>query len=1005
MRLLHFDHFGRLASTDFYGKPAPPYAILSHRWEESEILFEDIASGTYKKKKDGYRKLAFCAKQAAKDQLQYFWIDTCCIKRWDKLERSRAINSMFRWYSNAAKCYVFLSGVSVPTAIDTLQRRDWEISFRTSDWFKRGWTLQELIAPTSVEFFTYEGQWLGNKSSLEQLVHEITNIPLAVLRNLPLDQFTQRERMHWADDRRTTEEEDIVYCLLGIVGVTMQVNYGEGRDKAWRRLKSEVEATSSTPSIIPFSRNEHFVGRESQLAALETKLFSNDYTATRLAIVGPSGTGKSQLALELAYLVREKIKTCSVFWVDASSIDSLDRSYDSIAQRLNIPGWDNEKADAKQLVKLRLEEESGIQCLLIFDNIENISLGASGLSAARAADLTAYLPKSKQCSVVFTTTESSLAKRTASHAILELQELTPDAAKEMFVNYLNRDEDLSSSEEQQARLLLQELSHLPLAIVQAAAYINVTAIPLQDYRSQLNAPNEHDVKQGGELSRDRLQGWSAKNPIATTLFISLDEIRRSHTLAADCLFLAACVAYKDIPFELFEDKNPRGGENAVQVLSRYALVTRRPEDSALDVHRRVHHALRDWLQQQGRLSQQSEDALEQLLRIFPDNSHQNRSKWRRLLPHTKYALSFRSAEVESDCRSALTWRYAMTLRSDGRYNEAEELFVQVMETRKGVLGDEHPDTLASMENLASTYRNQGRWKAAEGLSVQVLETRKRVLGDEHPDTLTSIAHLALTYMNQGRWKEAEELEVQVVEMSSRVLGEEHPNTLASIADLASTYRNQGRWKEAEELSVQVMETSSRVLGEEHPETLAKMAHLASTYMNQGRWTEAEEQFVRVMETSSRVLGEEHPDTLASMTNLASTYRNQGRWTEAEELFVQVIETSSRVLGKEHPDTLASMTNLASTYMNQGRWKETEDLFVQVMETSSRVLGEEHPNTLASMNNLALTLKSQNRDEEALSLLEKCHHLSELVLGESHPDTKLSVAILNEWRAEHSKANQ
>lgn len=191
-------------------------------------------------------------------------------------------------------------------------------------------------------------------------MHEITKIPLAALRNHPLDQFSPRERMHWADNRVTTEQEDIVYCLFGLLGVTMQINYGEGKEKAWRRLQTEVEATSSTPSIIPFSRNEHFFGRESQLAALQANLFSKDYTTTtmtRLAIVGPSGTGKSQLALELAYRVREEIMTWSVFWLNASNVDSLERSYESIAQRLDIPGWDDEKADAKQLVKLHLEKE------------------------------------------------------------------------------------------------------------------------------------------------------------------------------------------------------------------------------------------------------------------------------------------------------------------------------------------------------------------------------------------------------------------------------------------------------------------------------------------------------------------------------------------------------------------------------------------------------------------------------------------------------------------------
>ena len=111
--------------------------------------------------------------------------------------------------------------------------------------------------------------------------------------------------------------------------------------------------------------------------------------------------------------------------------------------------------------------------------------------------------------------------------------------------------------------------------------------------------------------------------------------------------------------------------------------------------------------------------------------------------------------------------------------------------------------------IGRVYDEEGRWKEAEELQVQVMETGSRVLGKEHPDTLTSIANLASTYSNQGRWKEAEELQVQVMETSSRVLGEEHPSTLISMANLASTYSNQGRWKEAEELEVQVTETSLR----------------------------------------------------------------------------------------------------------------------------------------------------------------------------------------------------
>ncbi|KAF2748917.1 HET-domain-containing protein [Sporormia fimetaria CBS 119925] len=218
MRLLHLDDLGRPVLTDFRGKPIPPYAILSHRWSDSEMLIEHIWNGNYKEREQGYRKLKFCAEQAAQDGLPYFWIDSCCINRWDKNELSNAINSMFHWYQNATRCYVFLSDVSL----------DWETLFRKSKWFTRGWTLQELIAPVSVEFFSCEGQPLGDKASLEQLLHDITDIPLAALRNCPLDQFSISERKKWIGNRKTTEEEDIVYCLLGILGVSMPTTYGEG---------------------------------------------------------------------------------------------------------------------------------------------------------------------------------------------------------------------------------------------------------------------------------------------------------------------------------------------------------------------------------------------------------------------------------------------------------------------------------------------------------------------------------------------------------------------------------------------------------------------------------------------------------------------------------------------------------------------------------------------------------------------------------------------------------
>src|ERR1700735_5450999 len=224
MRLLRRSKSGEFSfSRNFVGNDIiPPYAILSHTWgaDSTEVTFEDLTNGTGKDK-PGYEKIRFCGERAGQDDLEYFWVDTCCINKADFTELSEAINSMFRWYRNAAQCYVYLSDVSSP-AFDTTEEfnpRPRESDFQKSRWFTRSWTLQELLAPTSVEFFSQERKRLGDKSSLEQEIHEITAISKAALQGDPLSQFSVDERLSWINPRQTKLEEDKAYSLLGILDI------------------------------------------------------------------------------------------------------------------------------------------------------------------------------------------------------------------------------------------------------------------------------------------------------------------------------------------------------------------------------------------------------------------------------------------------------------------------------------------------------------------------------------------------------------------------------------------------------------------------------------------------------------------------------------------------------------------------------------------------------------------------------------------------------------------
>ncbi|KAL4733122.1 hypothetical protein BDV11DRAFT_210457 [Aspergillus similis] len=630
--------------------------------------------------------------------------------------------------------------------------------------------------------------------------------------------------------------------------------------------------------MVPFRKNPGFVGRDEEISRIDG-LIRQNHGPSKIAICGLGGVGKTQIALELAYRTRERDPELSVFWIPCMSYASFEQACMNIAQFVGMQGL--KPGEAKDRVKSYLSQDD-----------MNMWVGGS----PGAAGLVDFIPQSEQGRILFTTRNRKLAVKLASSFVIEVLEPDSETGLKILEKALINKDLLNDRDA--AIALLKQLMFLPLAIIQAAAYINSNDLGVSDYITLLQEQEPDVIDLLSEDFGDDGRYQEIQNP----------KIQESNQLAADYLSFMACVNPREIPQSLIPPaKSKKDKLEAIGLLKGFAFVSEQVQDHALSLHRLVRLSARSWLRQHQLFYQQIRKTADQL----------DRNLWR---------VEFKEELVKY---VHLVQKVGRCLRTEGRYKEAAAIIESLISKQRTGKDDLDTSLLISLDNLATTYWQQGRWKNAEELNVQVLGIRKQALGSDHPDTLQSMANLACTYGDQGRWKEAEKLEVQVLDTSKQVLGPEHPDTLRSMANLASTYRQQGRWKEAEELDVQALEIRKQVLGPEHPDTLHSMANLASTYRQQGRWKEAEELNLQVLEIR----------------------KQQGRWKEAEELEVQVLEIRKQVLGPEHPDTLRSMANLAHVWHSKQKVHDALALMERCLELRTRVLGSSHPDSASSSRSL------------------------------------------------------
>ncbi|KAH7380133.1 hypothetical protein BKA66DRAFT_571209 [Pyrenochaeta sp. MPI-SDFR-AT-0127] len=985
MRLLQIQQDGSLILTkDLIGDgERPAYAILSHTWTEGEeVSFDEFVNNTGHDKA-GYNKIRFCAQQALRDGLRYFWVDTCCINKANTVELQDAINSMFRWYQDADRCYVLLSGVKAPEADtgNTTCALSWKRGFRNSKWFTRGWTLQELLAPRSVLFFSQEGKYLGKRYDLRQEIHEITSIPISALASAPLDSFSINDRLSWANRRYTTRAEDKAYSLLGIFGVFMFLNYGEGQDNAFKRLRKAIEEESQEAAQpqtqlmtdggrstfdrvasyhIQFPKNPHFVGRKDELDMLSQKLLI-DRDCQKMSIVGLGGTGKTQVALRFAYTVKETMSAVSIFWMPALSMESFEQACVSIVAALRIGQAGSGEDDAKEILRDYLSTERAGRWLIVLDNADDSRL-LFGTEQSRG--IVDFLPESEKGMTVFTTRIQEVAVSLTRGDVLELGSMGQlDAVDFLKRSLIKKDLTQNSKATEE---LLDELMYLPLAIAQAAAYLNMNRTTIAQYLRLLRSTEQDIIGLMSKEFRDYTRYRGSANAIALTWVVSFTQLQEHDAVAADLLAFMSCIEWKAIPRSLLPKVQPEERmEEAIGTLCGYSFVSRREDDGLdepgeeeewYDLHRLVHLATRIWINKYGDAADVTQKATKHVAEVFPSDDFANQAIWRRYMPHALQLLETKhSCSVE--CRAALCLCVGRCLHEDGRVKEAVKWLEESYRLRV-VLEETHPGRLRSEHALGFSYQANGQAKESVALLEHVVEVHNTILPEAHRDRLASRHTLAMSYQANGQIKESVALLEHVVEVHKTMLPETDPDRLRSQHALGISYWANRQIHEAVVLLEHVVKVYNTTLAESHPDRLASQHALGVSYRANGQTQDAVALLEHVVTVSKATLAESHPDRLASQQALGVSYWANGQIKEAVALLEHVVTARNTTLAETHPSRLASQHALGVSYWANGQIKEAVALLEHVVRVRKTTLAETHDDRLFSEKWLAYIISEQ-----------------------------------------------
>lgn len=765
--------------------------------------------------------------------------------------------------------------------------------------------------------------------------------------------------------------------------------------------------------------------------------------------MGLSGVGKSQLAIDYAYEVRDDSSSTWVLWLHASSAARLQQSIRKTLDDLKVPGRTEHAANVYQLLRSWLQNSRHGKWLLILDNVDDAQYllehppefqqGTDAAPNATHQDrIPDYLPTSTYGSILLTSrTTEAASKIVERKSIIVVEPMGAEHAVELLEKKLDCEH---TSEE--ALELATTLDFMPLAINQAAAYISrmKPRISVSQYLRMLKESDKSKLSllniNNGDLRRD----GEAKNSIIPTWQISFDHIRTVRPSASDLLSLMSFFDRQSIPESVlrrnpvplvtdqeqplkkrsrllrtlrkFQHKRttssqiPQGiPETALQdfeldieMLRSYSLITAAGTNT-FTMHNLVQFVTRKWLQARSEEELWIKRFIHILYEAFPKIA--KLKDWpvcATLYPHVKVAQSLKPGKQDRlETWACILFECGRNAWERGLQNDARTMATLSFNELVRLKGKESKLAFRSMIFLAEITSKDGSSDTAGHLQAQLVAISEKMHGEDTAIIARCKGILAVSHRTQGRLNEAEVLLLEVVETMGRLLGDEHHETLISMSRLAETYRCQKLYGRAADLGERVLRARDRSRGPSYINTLDAMDFLAMTYMELGLLDKAIALLTKAVKKRSELLGTEHPSTLSSMANLAQAFRLQKSFDKAVPLSAQALEVRRNVLGSEHPDTLRSMHDLALMYYEQGLYNKAIELGSEAFETKKRVFGTERYSTLDTMANLASSLRAAGRRKSATELMELCAARSQDALGPTDSKTVDRQRWASKWR--------